>query len=55
MDDIVEKFNKLVQEKNVEEYVEKLKKLNNWYMYWILLYISITTYLVLLVVSSHVS
>jgi hypothetical protein len=29
MDDIVEKFNKLVQEKNVEEYVEKLKKLNN--------------------------
>jgi hypothetical protein len=29
MDDIVEKFNKLVQEKNVEKYVEKLKKLNN--------------------------
>jgi hypothetical protein len=29
MDDIVEEFNKLVQEKNVEEYVEKLKKLNH--------------------------
>jgi hypothetical protein len=29
MDDIVEEFNKLVQEKNVEKYVEKLKKLNH--------------------------
>jgi hypothetical protein len=29
MDDIMEEFNKLVQENNVEEYVEKLKKLNH--------------------------
>lgn len=29
MDDIVEEFNKLVQEKNVEKYVENLKKLNH--------------------------
>jgi hypothetical protein len=29
MDDIVEEFNKLVQEKNVEKYMENLKKLNH--------------------------